>query len=318
MFNAMVGDLPHVSSVPLTPLSPTGNPAMFHLQGANNGFDPRDQNFPPMQSLNTMQTNLNLAGPLHHASPNQHTRPSFLPDQQNMFLPPPNPPPLPMTGPDVFPPPQSAFGAMHRPVDTQGSMHNSFPPNTNTMPGVGGTGFWNGIGTAHGGYTQGGVGTVPPQHVTSTDNFHLSAAVEFLEHSQHLHPKPLSTIGDTNGFMGLSVTSTNHHNQALQNSQDNLLNFSRRQDDAQMVDSLFGPSVTPAGSGTMLSGLQGLSLNPSEASTGLWGSDDPLISATSRPIGADESLMFGGLSSPHPPSDRKSESRFLWGESGRF
>jgi KH domain len=317
MFNAMGGDMPQGSGVPLTPLSPAGNAAMFLLQGANNVFDARDQSFPSMQPLNPVYANMNVGGSLHHVSPNQQTRPTYLSEQQNMFLSQPNPQPLSMTDTDVFPPPQSVYGATHRLVGAQGSIQNSFLPNTNVTSGVGSTGFWNGIGTSHG-FTQGGIGAAPSQHVSSADNFHLNAAVEFLEHSQQLHPKPLSTIGDANGLMGLSVPSTNLSNQSLQNNQDNLLSFTRRQDDAQMVDSLFGPSTTPAGPSTMLSRLQGLSLNPNEASTGLWGSGDPLVDSTLRPLESAESLMFGSLSSPHPPTERKSESRFLWGESGSF
>jgi hypothetical protein len=236
----------------------------------------------------------------------QINRPTFLPDQSSAFLSVHGQTQIPTHHPGQ-PPNQNLFGMGHLPLhnSTNETVRQSDP----AMAAVG-SGFWNGIG----------VPQTNPMHVRvdaiSNDGFKLhAAAVDFLEHSQQIHSNPIPSVSDINDVLGLSMPPPAAVEQTLNSTQDPLLHFPKGRDDAQMVDSLFGPTLaavpSSATTDNLLSSLNGLSLRVDESSSRLWGNTDLLVNAGNLRANED-STLFGGL------APQKSESRFVWEENGQF
>ena len=283
------------------PQSPLHHPSMFQTQIGNSFFGSHDPKYPNMQPDHEQHA-VNVPIPLHA----QVNGPSFLPEQSSAFYSVHGQAPMP-THPLVPPPTQNLFGIGH--LQNHSSVSEATRQNDLAMSAVG-SGFWNGIGPSQ----------PNPQHVgvtaISDDGFKLhAAAVDFLEHSQQVHTKPISSVGDINDVLGLSMPPSVGLEQSLNNSQDPLHHFPKGRDDAQMIDSLFGPTLAAVPSSStadnLLSSLNGLSLRVDEGSSGLWGSSDLLVnSSTLRD--REDSTLFGGL------APQKSESRFVWEETGQF
>jgi KH domain len=309
VFSSVVEGLPQGALNQITHQSPLPSTHVFHSQGTTSFYDSVD----PKIQRNNLQQNMNATHSLHQRSPNP-VRPNFLPDCPSSFLHMQNQTHASIQRPIAFQPSQNSFGAAVGPVDPQRSAHNSFLQNENGLSGVVGPGFWNDVSTSRDPMHR-GLNTMP-QHL-STDGFHLDAAVDFLEHSKQLHTKPQSMVGDMNNIIGFSGPSA-VHDQTIGSVHNPILDYPKGRDDAQMVDSLFGPLTTPSSGDAILSGLQGLSLHREE-SIGLWGSSDPLTNSSSlQSPGSDRPLLFGERTATQPTAERKSESRFVWGESGHF
>ena len=274
-------------TIPQSPLH-LPHPSMFQSQNGNSFFGSLDQNYHRMQPDN-QQNAIVVPMPLHP----QVNRPTFLPDQSSAFFP--------MHGQTQMPPTQNHFGLGH--LQSHSSLNEAARQNDPVMPTVG-SGFWNDIGAPRQNPAHVGVNTI------SNDGFKLhAAAVDFLEHSQQVHINPKPSVGDINDVLGLSMPPSAGLEQTLSNSQDPLLHFPKGRDDAEMVDSLFGPTLvavpSSATADNLLSSLNGLSLRVDESSSGLWGGTDVLVHSDNLRAG-EENTLFGGL------VPQKSESRFVW------
>jgi KH domain len=286
-----------------TPQSPQPHPSMFQSQNGNSFFGSLDQNYQHLQPDNQLHA-LNAPMPLHP----QINRPSFLPDQSSAFFSVHGQTQMPSQHPLGPPPTQNLFGMGH--LQSHGNLNETVRQSDPTISAVG-TGFWNGIGAPQ----------PNPSHVgvsaTSNDGFKLhAAAVDFLEHSQQVHNNPIPSVGGINDVLGLSMPSPVGLEQTLNSTQDPLLHFPKGRDDAQMVDSLFGPTtsaVVPSSvsADNLLSSLNGLSLCVDESSPGLWGSTELLVNSGNFRAGEDSTLFDGLL-------PQKSESRFVWEDTGQF
>jgi KH domain len=306
IFSSSIGGLQQGSYNQITHQSPLPQSSIFQSQNENSFYgslDPKSQQIPPINQ----QPPINVPMPIHQYSPNQPNRTTFLPDQSSAFFPVHGQTQLPLQHPLASPPAGNMFGI--GPIDPQINLHNTLLQNDRSISAVG-SGFWNGIGSSQHNSIHGGI-NLASQHRVSTDSFQLHAAVDFLEHSKQHHSKPTSTVGEMNDVIGFSVPPTGFE-RTLSSTQDPMLHFPKGRDDAQMVDSLFGPtSTTTTSAENLLSGLNGLSLHRDEVTSGLWGNTDPIVNPSNLRE-SDDSILFGGL------APQKSESRFVWGESGHF
>lgn len=176
------------------------------------------------------------------------------------------------------------------------------------------------------------------QQQRGTDGFHLNAAVDFLQHSQHrstsippTNTAPGAGLNDVIGGLGSSGQKPPVGLPPARGvSAPEPLISAQGRDDAQIIDSLFGPTQGHAGNNgsSLLSGLQELSLGGEGAnSTGLWGATNtpndggglkglppiggPAAGSATQPMG--NSLLFANNG---PALDPKTpQSRFAWGES---
>jgi hypothetical protein len=164
------------------------------------------------------------------------------------------------------------------------------------------------------------------------EGFHLEAAVDFLEHSEHRsNVMPSATAsGSLNNVLGFGVGQNHSIGLPVQGTSARApLMSAHGRDDAQIIESLFGPApgAAPQHVPSLLSDLHGLSLDGSRRinNTGLWNSAETTCNDASKgllPIGGDavpqqglsgESLLFAGNGLA---AVSKSQSRFAWGEPG--
>ena len=292
----------------LTPQNPLPHPSMFQSQNGNSFFGSLDQNYQSIPSDN-QQHALHSPMPLHPYSPNQLGRPTLLPDQASAFFSVLGQPQMATQLPLVPTPTQNLFGMGPTGRQSHGNLNEGFRQNDPSTSGVG-PGFWNGMDAPQPQPMHGNMNAM------AHGGFELhAAAVDFLEHSQQVHGKPISSAGDMKDVFGLSMPSPDGLEHALGSAQDPMLRFPKGRDDAQMIDSLFGPTLAAVPSSTaadnLLTTLNGLSLRTDNGSSGLWGNNDLLVNANN--VGPrEESTLFAGLAS------QKSESRFIWEESGQL
>ena len=281
-------------------IAPQSPPSMFQTQNGNSFFGSLEQNY--QQMPRDHQHGINVPIPQLPYNPNQLNQPTFLPDQSSAFFSVHGQTHMSTQRPFAPPPTQHLFGVGS--IQNHSNINETMQQHESTMPTIG-SGLWN--------------GHPQPMHVgvnaISNDGFELhAAAVDFLEHSQQVHAKPVSSIGDINEVLGLSRPSPAGLEHTLGDSQDPLIHFPKGRDDAQMVDSLFGPSSAAVPSSTatedLLSSLNGLSLRVDKRSSGLWGNAD--INSSNLRTTAEDTTLFSELS-PY-----KSESRFVWEEAGQF
>lgn len=209
-------------------------------------------------------------------------------------------PNMPMPQPNTFQSSsQGQFPVQNGPANSQPGMLNSFGNATGGAPAL-----WDGPRGPPSGQTHG------------PDGFRLDAAVDFLEHSKRPAPS-LPAGGSVNEAIGLVSPASTPRN-SIVNPQGNLtvqapLMNNPVRDDAQMVDSLFGPANSATAGSSLLTGLQGLSIHSKEASTGLWGTSNEPSDAGLKGLPS-----LGGLGPANPSlaaTEQKTQSRFAWGES---
>lgn len=281
------GDTNQLSLNQMSSLSPLAAHPIYHPQPLHNFQSSRDNVY---GSLPLSGQPIHATGPLlHHSSPNQHTHSTFRSSVQNDFIPLTSARDVPVRNPNI--PYQSSQNIYH---DNGGAYYNDEPISS----------FWNA--------TSSGIRTP-----SGPDSFRLDAAVDFLEHSKLHSTMVVGTLSaDVNeGLIGLSHTPDIPQQSIAK--QDQSLSVQTGGDDAQMIDSLFGPALT-VNDPQLLTGLQGISLHDESTSIGLWGSshnanDTGLKSLLEAPE-RDEPLVLAGMQQTLLAAERKSQSRFAWGE----
>jgi hypothetical protein len=309
LFSTGINDLPQNAFNQMPPNSPLTGPPVLP-QGGNGLFGPSDQGFGSLQPRG--QRSIQMGHPLHQSNPTPQEHPAFLPANPSAFGPTPNQNRLPMHHPIAYHPSQNGFAAHRGPGDSQSAMLNNFgKPGKGSIPAL-----WNGSGVH-----QGPVEGSRAQVSHGSDGFRLDAAVEFLEHSKHHSTAVPGVVAGMNEIIGLPHPVGVQRNVSARNP---LIGFQKGRDDAQMVDSLFGPAGSAGNGASLLTGLEGLSINREGASTGLWGMSNAsdggslkgLPSLGALAPGPDDPLLFADSQPTMSATEWKSQSRFAWGESG--
>jgi len=188
-----------------------------------------------------------------------------------------------------------------------------------TAGGMGRHQEWNGPNGQMAGPGPSASHTLGRQH---SDGFRLDAAVDFLHHSSHSNSMPLA--GGVNETIGLpshpvQPQSDKPHGGALERtlSAPNSM-VTGLATDALMVDSLFGPSTSSTQESSLLSGLQGISLDKNTPeSGGLWNST-PLGGQEVKGLGTVNGISLGvnpdGFEGGNPAQDSRPQNpHFDWG-----
>lgn len=307
IFTSACNDLPqytysqrHLNS------SMAGPPA--HPQCGNDILIPRNQCLGRHQLSDQSGQGTHSGHPLQNSNYISQERPTFLPGIPSAFGPMSNQNNL----PTVFQPSRICFPAHSGPGDPHLVRQNNFDKSGNDRVGVA-PAFWNGLVSSHG-HIQGSANHV----LHGSDSFHLDAAVEFLEHSTQHSTTISGVVRRKNEIVGFANPVGVEQSLC---GQDPLIGFQKVRDDAQMVDSLFGPAGNVDNESSLLTGLQGLSLNVDGVSTGMWGSSNATEGGVLKGLAtvgapANDAMLFARIQPTLSVTERKSQSRFAWGESG--